>query len=70
MASTTFEFTANLNNCTTVAQASSTINMNSVTSAAGIKANKTATISNCEFNSSSTASYSKDIVAQINNKVS
>ncbi len=58
MASTTFDFSANLNNCTvtSVAQATNNVDMNS---------NKTIA-NNCEF----ATQTNKDIVAKFNNKVS
>lgn len=59
MASTTFEFSANINNCTVVPQVPSNINMNS--------ANLTTAANKCEFN---IAQASKDIVAKFNSMVS
>jgi hypothetical protein len=65
MASTTFEFTANLNNCTvsSVAQAVGNVDMNS-------NNQTTLMANNCEFTLSSSSNANKDIVAKLNTKVS
>jgi hypothetical protein len=68
MASTAFDFSANLNNCTVVTQAPTNNNVD-------LNSNNKSTIiaQNCEFNhlsSSSTKATGKDIVAKFINKVS